>query len=495
MADRLSEVSGRASRGTAHRLVAARLRGRVACVDLETTGGRAADDRIIEVGIVLLDDGAVVEEWSSLVNPQRRIPSSIQQFTGIDESMVAAAPTFAQIAADVRARLAGRLFVAHNARFDYGFLRGEYRRLGERFSAPVLCTVRLSRALYAAERRHNLDAVMERHGLECSARHRALGDARVLPGVLRAFESSVGAAALEEACVAAMHEPRLPPHLPPELVDDLPDAPGVYVFRGASGEPLYVGKSTNIRSRVLAHFAAAPRATRERRLATGVRDVTWTETGGELGALLLEARLVRDWLPEGNRRLRPAATTIAVRLESAPEGVVARIEPLAAADFSGDSEVFGPFRSLRDARRALEGKARAAELCLKSIGLEAGSGSCFGFQVGRCRGACVGRESRALHDARLRLSLMSLKLASWPFPGAIGIRERAPDGDGTVLHVVDRWRHLGTAASEDELDALLSRAAGADVTFDVDSYRILGRCLKRVDPRDLVPLSALRSVG
>ena len=114
------------------------LRGPVACVDLETTGGMAAHHRIIEVGIVLLEHGEIVEEWSTLVHPGLRIPSSIAAFTGIDDSMVADAPPFADLAHEVQRWLQGRLFVAHNARFDYGFLRAEFRRLGVKFAAPVL---------------------------------------------------------------------------------------------------------------------------------------------------------------------------------------------------------------------------------------------------------------------------------------------------------------------------------------------------------------------
>ncbi|HEU0223863.1 MAG TPA: 3'-5' exonuclease, partial [Steroidobacteraceae bacterium] len=117
------------------------LAGAIACVDLETTGGHAARDRVIEAGVVLLEDGRVVEEWSTLVNPGVGIPHAIQQFTGISEAMVADAPPFAAVADALAARLEGRLFVAHNARFDYGFLRSEFRRLGRRFRAPVLCTV------------------------------------------------------------------------------------------------------------------------------------------------------------------------------------------------------------------------------------------------------------------------------------------------------------------------------------------------------------------
>jgi DNA polymerase-3 subunit epsilon len=467
------------------------LRGPVACVDLETTGGMAAHHRVIEVGIVLLEDGEVVEQWSSLVNPAMRIPSTIEAFTGISNEMVAEAPVFEDLRTEVRRRLDGRLFVAHNARFDYGFVRNEFRRLGEKFAAPVLCTVRLSRALFREHPRHNLDALIERYGLECGARHRALGDAAVLPPLLAAFEAEAGIGRLQEAAAAALNESRLPPHLPPDLAEDLPEGAGVYLFRGEGGALLYVGKSRNLRSRVIGHFAAEHRSGKEAKLTRQVREVEWIETGGELGALLLESRLVKELAPSANRRLRKPAGLQCVRLVEQTGGVEVSVEPLEGPDTGGDAELYGPFRTERDARRALEGKAREAGLCLKAMGLERGAGSCFALQLARCRGACVGKEPRALHDARLRLALASLRLKPWPFPGPVGIRERGAMGEASVLHVVDHWRHLGTAATDAEVAELVERCAAA--AFDPDGYRIIARCLERLNPRDLVMLGGGRS--
>jgi DNA polymerase-3 subunit epsilon len=472
-------------------LAAPVLRGRVACVDLETTGGMAVHHRIIEVGIVLLEDGAIVEQWSSLVNPGVRIPSSIAEFTGISNEMVADAPRFEDLRGEVRQRLDGRLFIAHNARFDYGFVRNEFRRLGEKFSAPVLCTVRLSRSMFREHARHNLDALIERYGLDCSARHRALGDAAVLPALLAAFEGVAGVDRLQEAATAALNESRLPPHLPHDLAEDLPEGPGVYLFRGEGGALLYVGKSRNLRSRVIGHFASEHRSSKEAKLTRQVRAVEWIETGGELGALLLESRLVKELAPSANRQLRKAAEMHCVRAAQGELGLELHIEPLGVPAAGEEIDLFGPFRTARDAQRALEGKAREAGLCLKVMGLESGSGSCFAFQLGRCRGACIGKEPRALHDARLRLALASLRLKPWPFPGPIGIREPGPLGEGSVLHVVDQWRHLGTACDDAGLEVLVQQATGA--TFDPDAYRIIARCLERVGPRDVVMLGGGRS--
>ncbi len=467
-------------------LRSAALSGPVACVDLETTGGLAAQHRIIEVGIVLLDRGEVVEEWRTFVQPGVHIPAAIAAFTGIDDSMVADAPPFEHVRGEVRRRLDGRLFVAHNARFDYGFLRTEFRRVGERFSAPVLCTVRLSRALFKEYPRHNLDTLIDRFGLSCSARHRALGDAQVLPALLAAMEASRGEAVVHDAVTAALREPRLPPQLPAELADDLPEGHGVYLFRGDGGAPLYVGRSRNVRSRVFGHFATGHRAGKEARLAQQVRQVEWVETGGELGSLLLESRLVKDLAPSGNRRLRKGEGDCVVRLVPGDAGFVPEVAPLDAAAFDPDAIAYGPFHTGRDAWRAVEGKAREASLCLKALGREQGAGSCFAYQVHKCRGTCVGKEPRALHDARLQLALASLRIKPWPFAGAIGIREPEPGTRSTCLHVIDRWQHLGTARGPDEVTELLRTSR--EQHFDADSYRIIGRCLANLRPQDLVML-------
>jgi DNA polymerase-3 subunit epsilon len=425
-------------------------------VDLETTGGHAARDRVIEAGIVILEGGEIVEEYSTLVNPGVRIPRAIQEFTGITEAMVADAPPFDAVAAGIARRLEGRLFVAHNARFDYGFLRSEFRRLERRFRAPVLCTVRLSRALMPDERGHNLDAVMERHGIACTARHRALGDARVLADFLRVARERWPATVLDALVARLAGGPRLPSQLDPALADELPEGPGVYLFYGEDEALLYVGKAKNLATRVPAHFADV-RTRLARELERLVRRVEWVETAGEFGALVTEARLVRSKRPLLNRAAPESGALWAIVLREDGAMPLARFEPLDAIDDPGAS--FGLFRRRVDAERALEGLAREHGLCARWLGLERGEGSCVGFQLNRCRGVCVGRETPALHAVRARLALAGLKRRDWPFKGPIGIRER--DWRGVEeTHVFDRWCY-------------------ADEPFDLDIYRILAGFLDR----------------
>jgi DNA polymerase-3 subunit epsilon len=187
--------------------------------------------------------------------------------------------------------------------------------------------------------------------------------------------------------------------------------------------------------------------------------------------------------------LRPHAEDCVVRLEHDGVGLVPRVVALTDVVLEPGTSVFGPFRSERDAWRAVEGKAREAGLCLKTLGLEAGEGSCFAYQLKKCRGACLGREPRALHDTRLQLTLASLKLKPWPFPGPIGLREPTPGGQGVQIHVLDRWRHLGTARDAGEVAEVLQRASAADACFDADGYRIIGRALAEARPRDLMLLN------
>ena len=171
----------------------------LAIVDLETTGANASWDRITEIALIEIDGGGISGEWSTLVNPQTAIPPAIQALTGITNDMVAHAPTFAELARGLHERLAGRVVVAHNARFDYGFLRHAFEREGIRYAARTLCTVKLSRRLYPGHARHNLDSLIARHGLKCRARHRAPGDADAVWQFLRVAAAEHGAGALADA--------------------------------------------------------------------------------------------------------------------------------------------------------------------------------------------------------------------------------------------------------------------------------------------------------
>jgi DNA polymerase-3 subunit epsilon len=448
-------------------------------VDLETTGGNAAHHRITEVGIVRMERGAVVDEWSSLVNPECRIPSYIESFTGITNEMVAGAPRFAQIAALVLEKLRSPVFVAHNARFDYAFLRTEFRRLDVHFSAKVMCTVKLSRRLFPEYPRHSLDAVMERHRLTCTARHRALGDARVLGDFWSKLLGEIPEEKLAAAAQLVIGANKLPAYLPPDLADELPEGPGVYRFFGDDDVLLYIGKSHSLRTRILGHFAAEHADAKEQKKARQTRRIDWVETAGYLGAQLKEAQWIKAQKPLYNKRLKPQSDNFTWKAADNGHGVHLRaIGDLGATQLGN---CFGVFHAQKDGRKALVEIARAHSLCLKILGLEESAGSCVAYQTGKCKGACIGKEPLILHGTRLMMALSALRLKSWPFPGRVALKEGRSE-----CHVLDHWVYLGTARSEEELATLT--AAEAPAAFDVDVYRILVRYLAKnphVDWHDL----------
>ncbi|MCP3723779.1 exonuclease domain-containing protein [Paraburkholderia sp. CNPSo 3272] len=269
-------------------------------VDLETTGGSVAEHRITEVGVVEVAQGQVTR-WSTLVDPGQPIPPFIQQLTGITDRMVRGAPRFAEIAAELHGRLVGKLFVAHNAAFDRGFLRAEFERAGYSFSPDVLCTVRLSRALFPGEKRHGLDALVERHALVPSDRHRALADADLLWQFWQRLPTLVPREALASQIERTTRRHVLAGDITDELIDTAPAGHGVYAFFGENDAPLYVGRSVRVRQRVRAHLSGERRSSREQRMAQQVRRVEWRATGGELGALLVEAQWIATLKPSFNR--------------------------------------------------------------------------------------------------------------------------------------------------------------------------------------------------
>jgi DNA polymerase-3 subunit epsilon len=468
---------------------------RICFVDVETTGASPRRERLTEVGVVTVDvdgDRTRVQEWSTLVNPGVPIPPDIQWLTGITNEMVRGAPPFADVAQALFDRLADAVFVAHNVRFDYGFLKSEFARAGVTWRAPTLCTVRLSRLLYPDRAPHSLDAIVARFGLDGEQRHRALGDARVLWRLLQTLYARHPRDELEGAIAALLARPATPAHLPPDALDDLPAAPGVYRFFGLNAHPIYVGKAIDLRERVGGHFGADHANATDARLSQEVRRIEWEETAGETGALLREAEVIRTELPAHNVALRRRANQVLVALD---DDARPRFVPALAAPLDRLQEFHGPFGSRAAARRLFVGLASEHGCCLKTLGLERAPRPCFNYQIHRCAGACVGVEPRAAHAERVRALLEPLRLPRWPFDGGpVALVERNPARHREDWHVFDRWCWLGTVKTADAAAAL---ARAAPRVFEPDVYRIVRRALARTGDPALAwqPLGPLAGAG
>lgn len=432
-------------------------------VDLETTGANFARDRVLEIGLVEVDEHGV-REWESLVDPGVPVTPFITGLTGIDDTMVVGAPDFAALAGELRERLAGKLFVAHNARFDYGFLKGEFARLGIDFRSSVVCTVKLSRKLFPQHNRHNLDTLIERHGIAVDARHRALADARVLWDLWQRWHAELGPEAIATAVGALTLSVSLPPQLDPALAEELPEAHGAYALLDEGGETLATGRASNLRQKVLSLFAGGRASLPP---ASLVRRVEWRDAAGEFGARLQEILL--------QRRRKPIPDELCSwRLhEVAPGDFRPQLVSPQEAAFGKDDDLYGLYATRREARQALRKLAEAHFLCPALLGLEAEKPgkACSAVKGHHCRGACIGKEPVSRHSARLMTALAKAKLRPWPYPGPVALVERDHFGMIEDFHVVDRWRYQGLARDDERLADLAG--SKEEKPFDPDVYRII----------------------
>ncbi|WP_157958883.1 GIY-YIG nuclease family protein [Salinicola sp. RZ23] len=262
-------------------------------------------------------------------------------------------------------------------------------------------------------------------------------------------------------------------------LDALPSHTGVYVFFGQNDLPLYVGKSLDIRTRVRTHVRD-PASGRHRHMIEQTRRIAWILTSGDLGAQLLEADLIKRWVPLYNRQLRRRVRLISWDW---PEGD-ARPE-LSDGQWvvTARSRFYGLFRNRHTARSTLKDIATEQGLCLQVLGLERGRGRCFGYQLGRCHGACCGEESLESHARRAKAAMERLRIENWPWPGRVAFREHSDSGN-VALHVVDHWHYQGSVSDLHQLEVLPDNRG-----FDIDTYRILNRFLAaQPDNLDVIPV-------
>jgi len=328
---------------------------RMTFIDVETTGMSPQHDRVIEVGILRVEDGEVVAQYNKLLNPETFIHPSIQSLTGISPLELERAPTFEQEKDEIYELLQDSVFVAHNVRFDYAFLKGEFSRFQMPFTAKQLCTARLSRALFPSERKHGLSALIERFGFTCTHRHRAFDDAHVLWQFFQKIHADIKPELLTEAVTRVMKRPALPPHLDPELLKTLPESPGVYEFYDRDRTLLYVGKAIDVRARVLSHFTNDYSSTKELSMSRQVSDIKVIPTAGELGALVRESYLVKTKQPIYNRQLRRMRKLILLKKTTTTEGFdTVELETVTDINAHDLVKIMGMFKSKKQATTFLE---------------------------------------------------------------------------------------------------------------------------------------------
>jgi DNA polymerase-3 subunit epsilon len=378
---------------------------RYAIVDIETTGGLVKRDKITEIAIVLHDGEKVIDQYQTLINPERSIPSFITDMTGITNDMVADAPLFCEVAKEIVLKTEGAVFVAHNARFDYGFLREEFSRLGYAYTRKQLCTVRLSRKLLPELRSHSLDSLIRHFKVKINHRHRALDDALATAEIFKKMTyMGEGTDEVADIINLGIKEARLPPGISLEQLHALPEAPGVYYFHDATGKVIYVGKSIHIRKRVIQHFAEI--SNKAGKMQQRVHDITFTLTGSELIAQLLENGEIKKLQPEINRAQRRKSFPFAIYYYFDEGGYLQmKVRKKNKIDAPGTSAILHELPDHQSATNYLRSLTDKYSLCLKKTDIDTGPGACFYHQVGKCFGACVQEEDPDSYNERVRLAV------------------------------------------------------------------------------------------
>ena len=367
-----------------------------AIIDIETTGGNPRADKITEIAVLVHDGNSVVSEFTTLINPECRIPYHISALTGITNEMVAHAPKFFEIARYLIELTDNQVFVAHNVSFDYGFVRSEFQRLGYEYKREQLCTVSLSRKLFPGHRSYSLGRLCDELKIPINGRHRAMGDAiataELFSMLLEAGKSPYGGHLVQLSGIPA----EIHPDLDPGIFSKLPEAPGVYYFYNRDLELIYIGKSRNIKSRVLSHFNRAVTG-KAMQMRSQIADISFEVTGSELIALLRESYEIKKHKPLFNRAQRRSLFRYGLFTGKDENGYIrfyyekiTETDTLPVVCFATKAEALG----------FLNGIVNKFGLCQKLCGIYGSAHHCFHYEIGLCQGACTGKESPATYNLR-----------------------------------------------------------------------------------------------
>jgi len=366
-------------------------------IDVETTG---RGNKMTEISVFRHDGENVVDEFTSLVNPNALIPTHITALTGIDNGMVADAPVFSEIANEILDITKDAIFVAHNVNFDYNIIRNEFKAIGIDFRRKKLCTVRLSRKLLPGFRSYGLGKLCKNLSIEISDRHRARGDAEATVTLFEMLlAQDISEQVFSDFLKRNSKEATLPPHLPSEIFNSIPNAAGIYFFRNKKGKVIYVGKAKNLKKRVLGHFY--DKSEKELNLCRETADIDFELSGSELIALLMEDAAIKHHYPQYNKASKRPPKSYAVFAFQDRGGVL----HLAFNQFKAAPMPLITFYSLRDCRLFLEQLCTSFELCPKYCHLQEGVTECSHFWIDTCRGICKNEESISNYNERVHQAI------------------------------------------------------------------------------------------
>ncbi|REG86218.1 exonuclease domain-containing protein [Winogradskyella sediminis] len=362
-------------------------------IDVETTG---QGNRMTEISIFKYDGTTVIDEFTSLINPESFIPQHITALTGIDNALVADVPTFAEVAQDILNITQGTIFVAHNVNFDYNVINGEFKRLGIEFTRKKLCTVRLSRRLLPGHRSYSLGKLCNALDINLVDRHRARGDAEATVILFKLLLQQPNASEVfKEFLNKNSKEATLPPNLPKKTFEALPTTAGIYYFKDKKGKVIYVGKAINIKKRVLSHFYSKTKKSQD--MVRETADIDFEDSGSELIALLMEDAAIKHHFPVYNKVAKRTVQSFAIFSYQDRKGVL----HLASNKGRLVPNPIVTLFSIREVRAYLEKICETHNLCPKYCHLQESVAECSHFSIKNCKGICRDEEAVEAYNDRV----------------------------------------------------------------------------------------------
>lgn len=376
-----------------------------AVVDIETTGGYAAGNKITEISILIHNGLEIIDTYETLINPEQQIPEYIQALTGISNQMVVTAPLFKEVAPKIHELLTDKIFVAHNVNFDYSFIRHELSLNGFPWQAKKLCTVRMSRKIFPGYKSYSLGKLCAALSISINNRHRAGGDAAATASLLTLLLQADVEDTILHTLNKASKEQTLPPHLPKSEIDKLPLSPGVYYFKDQKGKVIYIGKAKNIKKRVCSHFTGNNTGRQRQNFLKDIHRVDFEVCGTELMAFILEATEIKRLWPENNRALKRFEQKYGLYAFEDQKGYLR----LGIDKYRKNVTSLHNFNSLSEGYNLLKALISEHLLCEKLCFIQKNRSTCTAYDQGQCPGACAEKESAASYNIRVKYAMGQLR--------------------------------------------------------------------------------------
>ncbi|MGY8914107.1 MAG: exonuclease domain-containing protein [Flavobacteriales bacterium] len=374
-------------------------------LDIETTGGKYNEEGITEIAIYRFDGHEVVDQFISLINPEKEIQPFVVNLTGINNKMLRTAPKFYEVAKRIVEITSDAVIVAHNAQFDYRILRTEFRRLGFNFERKTLCTVDLSKKLIPDQDSYSLGKLVRSLGIPVSDRHRANGDALATLKLFKLLLSKDNDKCIvKEITKAASLGELSPTQL--DIVEQLPSIRGVYYMHNKDGEIIFLGNSGNIKKRVNQHFTND--GSKARKIQKETKTVTFERTGTELVALLKENEELQRNKPKYNTYFKRKLFSYGLYKRTNPNGYFS----LSTEKIKESSGLVATFNNIHSAQNFLYKITEEYQLCDKINGISQAKTNCSKYSSGICIGACIQKEETSPYNERVDLALHTYSIAN-----------------------------------------------------------------------------------